>query len=158
MMANSGPARGVVYDAPMASVFTMIINGDLPGHFVWRDDQSVVFLSINPIADGHALVVPIREVDQWTDLTEDECTHLMAVAKRIGDAQKVEITPERVGLMIAGFEVPHTHLHVVPMNSMAQLDFAHANPNPDQSQLDEHLASLRAALDEAGHSSTVSLR
>jgi len=150
-MANSGPARGVVYDAPMASVFTMIINGDLPGHFVWRDDQSVVFLSINPIADGHALVVPIREVDQWTDLTEDECTHLMAVAKRIGDAQKVEFTPERVGLMIAGFEVPHTHVHVIPINTMADMDFANAAQSVDHDELAGFATRLRAQLESAGH-------
>lgn len=130
----------------MASVFTMIINGDLPGHFVWRDDTCVVFLSINPIADGHALVVPIREVDQWTDLTEPECVHLMTVAKRVADAQKVVFTPARIGLMIAGFEVPHTHVHVIPINTMSDMDFAHAATEVDHEQLAAFAESIKSAL------------
>lgn len=135
----------------MASVFTMIINGDLPGHFVWRDEQCVVFLSINPIAAGHCLVVPIREVDQWTDLTEGECTHLMAIAKRIGDAQKVEFDPARVGVMIAGFEVPHTHVHVIPMESMADLDFANAAQEVDHAELATIAGNLRVRLQDANY-------
>lgn len=150
-MPTAGHRPERVYDAAMASVFTMIINGDLPGHFVWRDEQCVVFLSINPIADGHALVVPVREVDQWTDLTEDECTHLMAVAKRVGDAQKVEFSPARVGLMIAGFEVPHTHLHVIPIDTMADLDFANAAESVDHGELATFAGRLRAQLRSAGH-------
>lgn len=124
----------------------MIINGDLPGHFVWRDETCVVFLSINPIHDGHALVVPIREVDQWTDLTEAECVHLMAVAKRVADAQKQVFSPGRIGLMIAGFEVPHTHVHVIPIDTMADMDFANAAATVDHDQLAAFAQSLTAAL------------
>lgn len=130
----------------MASVFTMIINGDIPSRMLYEDDICVSFLDVRPLAPGHALVVPKAEVDQWTDLDADTATHLMSVAHRIGNAQKAVFSPARVGLMIAGFEVPHTHLHVVPMNSMAQLDFANANTDPDQAALDEHHAALKAAL------------
>jgi len=135
----------------MASVFTMIINGDLPGHFVWRDEQCVVFLSINPIAAGHALVVPTREVDQWTDLDEHECTHLMAIAKRVGDAQQLEFSPQRIGLMIAGFEVPHTHVHVIPIDTMADLDFANAVQDVDHGELAGIAERLRSRLTAAGY-------
>lgn len=124
----------------------MIINGDLPGHFVWRDETCVVFLSINPINDGHALVVPIREVDQWTDLTEDECTHLMAVAKKVADAQKSVFAPGRIGLMIAGFEVPHTHVHVIPIDTMAHMDFANAATTVDHDRLAGFAEAITAAL------------
>lgn len=150
-MRNDRFARGssltdAAYDAAMASVFTMIIDGDLPGHFVHRDDVCVVFLSINPIADGHALVVPRAEVDQWTDLDEATCTHLMAVAKRVADAQKVIFSPARIGLMIAGFEVPHTHVHVIPIDTMADMDFANAAASVDHDQLAAYATSLADAL------------
>ena len=101
------------------------------------------FLDVRPLAPGHALVVPREEIDQWTDLSSATATHLMAVAHRIGQAQKAVFTPARIGLMIAGFEVPHAHVHVVPMNSMAQLDFVNADESPDQDLLDQHFAALQ---------------
>lgn len=112
----------------MATIFTRIINGDIPGTFVHRDETCVAFMDINPINTGHVLVVPIVEVDHWLDLDDATTTHLMTVAKRIGDAQKAAFDCARVGLMIAGFDVPHTHLHVIPMDSMDHLSFANASP------------------------------
>ena len=134
----------------MASVFTMIINGDIPGEFVWRDDRCVAFLSINPITPGHTLIVPREEVDHWIDLDEALATHLMAVAHRIGTVQQAVFTPERIGLIVAGFEVPHTHLHVLPITRMADLDFKNAASAPG----DDFAAvadRLRTALAAAGH-------
>jgi len=134
----------------MPSVFTMIITGDIPGEFVWRDDRCVAFLSINPITPGHTLVVPREEVDHWVDLDEDLAAHLMAVAHRIGVVQQDVFAPERIGLMIAGFEVPHTHLHVLPITGMGDLDFKNAAAGPD----DDFAAvadRLRTALAAAGH-------
>ncbi len=130
----------------MASVFTMIMNGEIPSRMLHEDDICVSFLDVRPLAPGHTLVVPRVEVDQWTDLDVATATHLMLVAHRIGTAQKAVFSPARVGLMIAGFEVPHTHVHVVPMHSMAELDFSNADTDPDQNALDEHLAAMRAAL------------
>jgi len=118
----------MAYYLAVATIFTRIINGDIPGTFVHRDEQCVAFMDINPINTGHVLVVPLVEVDHWLDLDEATTTHLVTVAKRIGDAQKAAFGCERVGLMIAGFDVPHTHLHVVPMESMAHLSFANASP------------------------------
>lgn len=130
----------------MATIYTRIIDGDIPGRFIWQDDVCVSFLDIRPLARGHALVVPRAEVDQWTELPAETATHLMGVAQRVGRAQKTLLQPARVGLMIAGFEVPHVHIHVVPMNSMAALDFSQANTNPDQADLDQLQADLEAEL------------
>lgn len=130
----------------MASIFTMIINGEIPSRMLVEDERCVAFLDVRPLAPGHALVVPRQEIDQWTDLSGDTAAHLMSVAHRIGQAQKAVFSPARIGLMIAGFEVPHAHVHVVPMNSMAQLDFANADSSPDQDALDQQLMALKAEL------------
>jgi len=137
----------------MPSVFSMIINGDLPGHFLWSDEVCVSFLSINPITDGHALVVPRAEVDQWTDVEVGQASHMMGVAHHIGNAVKAVFSPERTGLMIAGFEVPHTHLHVMQLNTMADMSFANAAATVDHAQLAEFAGSLRSALTAAGTTS-----
>ena len=125
----------------MASVFTMIIEGDIPGHFVHKDDRCVAFLSIEPLAPGHTLVVPIAEVDHWIDLDPELASHLMLVAQRIAKAIDSVYQPTKVGLMIAGLEVPHVHLHVTQMNSVTDLDFASARRAEDS-----ELAEIAAAL------------
>ncbi len=112
----------------MASVFSMIIEGDLPAHFVYRDDVCVAFLSIEPLREGHVLVVPIVEVDHWLDLDKDTIDHLMAVAHRIAGALQHAYPSEKVGLMIAGLEVPHVHIHLVPIDAATDLDFSNATP------------------------------
>lgn len=142
----------------MASIFSKIIDGQIPARMLWEDETCVSFLDVRPLSPGHALVVPRQETDLWTELGAPTAARLTTVAHAIGRAQMTVFAPARIGLMIAGFEVPHTHLHVVPMNSMADLDFTHANPNPDETALDEHLAQLRTELAEAGHSSDVSRR
>lgn len=143
--------REPAYDVVMASVFSLIINGDLPGHHLWSDDVCVSFLSINPITDGHALVVPRAEVDQWTDLDADIAAHLMTVSHHVGVAIKTVFSPERIGLMIAGFEVPHTHLHVLQLNNMGDMSFANAASSVDHGELASFAESLRSALEAAGH-------
>ncbi len=130
----------------MASVFTRIIEGELPGRFVWRDERSVAFLSIAPIRPGHVLVVPIEEVDHWIDLEPDLAAHLMVVSRTIARAQQAAFRPARVGLMIAGLEVPHTHLHLVPIGSERDLDFANADHDPDPAALDDAAERIRQAL------------
>ena len=130
----------------MPSIFTRIITGEIPARFVWTDDVCVAFLDVRPLAHGHVLVVPRIEVDQWTDLDAATAAHLMTVAHRIGQAQKTLLDPARVGLMIAGFEVPHVHVHVVPINGMGDLDFTNAETDPDQAALDELRQQLATAL------------
>ena len=130
----------------MPSVFTRIMNGELPGRFVYSDDRCAAFLTIAPITPGHTLVVPREEVDHWTDLDPELAAHLFVVAQRVGRALKAAFSPARVGLVIAGLEVPHTHLHVVGVDTMADLDFARADPHVDPTALDEAAERLRTAL------------
>ncbi len=128
------------------SIFTRIFNGEIPGRIVWRDHRCVVMVDIRPLATGHVLVIPIEQVDQWTDVDPDLAAHLFAVAHRVGGVQKKLFSCARVGLMIAGFEVPHTHLHLVPMNSMTNLDFSTADPDVPPAVLDKVAKQLEAAL------------
>lgn len=134
----------------MTTVFTRIINGEIPGRFVWRDDLCVAFLSINPLKHGHVLVVPIEPVDHWLDLDATTASHCALVAQQIGRAQMQAFAPTRVGLMIAGLEVPHVHWHVVPIDGVHDLDFANAETDPDPADLDAAADALRASLRDLG--------
>ncbi|MFM7537222.1 MAG: HIT family protein [Acidimicrobiales bacterium] len=134
----------------MATVFTAIIEGRIPGTFVWRDEQCVAFLSINPIAPGHTLVVPRAEVDHWIDLPAATVAHLHVVGQVIGQAQMQAFPCERIGTIIAGFEVPHTHLHVIPTRSMRDLSFANAAATVGREELEANAAALRRALEALG--------
>jgi diadenosine tetraphosphate (Ap4A) HIT family hydrolase len=130
----------------MATVFTHIIEGRIPGTFVWKDEVCVAFLSINPIAPGHTLVVPRREVDQWLDLTRAESAHLYEVSRVIGLAQRDIFPCERVGLIVAGFEVPHTHVHVIPTRNMADLSFSNAAASVGRDELESNAEAIRVRL------------
>jgi histidine triad (HIT) family protein len=149
---GGGNAQGLVpvggEAAPMSTVFTKILTGEWSGHFVYRDDRCAAFLSINPIRPGHTLVVPVQEVAHWVDLDPDTNAHLMKVAQKVGKAQMSVFQPERIGMIIAGFEVPHTHLHVVPVSSEGQLSFAHAAQSVDQAELAAIAARLSQALED----------
>ena len=140
----------------MTTLFSKIIAGDIPGRFVWRDDEVVAFLTINPITPGHTLVVPVAEVDHWIDLPDALAGRCMAVARVIGEAQMAAFSPTRIGLIIAGLEVPHTHLHLIPIDSEADLSFAKADPAPDPSSLDGVAERLRTALRDLGRSEVAS--
>ena len=134
----------------MPSVFTLIINGELPGRFVWKDERAVAFLSINPIRPGHVLVVPRDEIDHWIDLPEDLAAHLMTVSRSIGQALQQAFSPEKVGVMIAGLEVPHVHVHLIPIEGLGDLNFANADPDPEPAALDAAAGAVRAALKALG--------
>ncbi|MDQ2075500.1 HIT family protein [Marinimicrobium sp. ABcell2] len=134
----------------MASVFSKIIAGDIPGHFVWKDDKAVAFMTIQPIREGHVLVIPREEVDQWDDLAPELVSHLFLVSQKISRALKEAYPARRVGLMVAGLEVPHTHIHLVPMDSMADLSFEHARQAEGEA-LAEAARRIRAVLTAQGH-------
>lgn len=129
----------------MASVFTLIMAGKIPGHFVYEDDTAVAILTIQPIREGHVLVIPRAEIDQWSDLPVATAAHLMEVSHKIANALKTIFPCTRIGLMIAGLEVPHTHIHLVPIDSMDDLNFAFAK-NADQQALQNTAEKIRAAL------------
>lgn len=134
----------------MASIFTQIINGDLPGHFVWRDDVAVAIMTIAPIKPGHCLVIPVEEINHWDDVPADVSAHLMGVASKVAKAQKQVYSPKRVGVMVAGIEVPHTHYHLVPINEIADLDFA-LQKQAEPEDLAAEAAKLRQALVALGY-------
>jgi histidine triad (HIT) family protein len=134
----------------MASIFTRIIDGELPGVFVWRDDRCVAFLSINPMHPGHTLVVPREEVDHWIDLEPELSAHVFAVAQTIGRAQDRALGARRIGVLIVGDEVPHVHVHVVPFDSAGELSFARADPNPSPGSLEAAAEKIRGALRDLG--------
>ena len=134
----------------MPTIFSRIISGELPGRFVWRDERAVGFLSIEPMRPGHVLVVPRDEVDHWIDLDPDLAAHLFLVAQQIGLAQRLEWNPTRVGVLIVGEEVPHVHIHVVPINSVGELSFANIDRSPSADALDDAADRLRVRLRELG--------
>jgi histidine triad (HIT) family protein len=134
----------------MPTVFTRIIDGELPGTFVWRDPDVVAFLSINPVQPGHTLVVPHAEIDHWIDLEPPLAQHLTLVAQTIGRAQARVYQPLKVGLLIAGLEVPHVHLHVIPINhgeADVHLDRA-TTASPEQLAIESE--RIRTALRDLG--------
>ena len=130
----------------MPSIFSRIIAGEIPGTFVHRDDRCVAFMSINPLARGHVLVVPIDEVDHWIDAPDDLVTHLFAVAHRIGRAQQAAFECTRVGVIVAGYEVPHAHIHVIPTDDMSQLSFANAATSIDRDDVEAAAAQIREGM------------
>lgn len=141
----------------MTTIFSRIIRGEIPGTFVWRDDPDlenavVAFMSINPMARGHALVVPVAEIDHWIDADPALSARLFEVARAIGVAQERAFGCERVGVVIAGYEVPHAHIHVIPTNTMNELSFANAATNFDPADLEAAAEAIRAELRADGHS------
>lgn len=139
----------------MSTVFTKIIAGQIPGRFVWADDVCVVFATIAPITDGHMLVVPREEVDQYTGAPDELLAHLSVVAKKVGQAQRAVWDAPRAAVLVAGFEVPHLHIHVLPAWDEASLRFDNARSDVPGEQLDGAAEKLRAALRDAGHGANV---
>ncbi|MEP9395428.1 MULTISPECIES: HIT family protein [Gordonia] len=139
----------------MSSVFTKIINGELPGRFVWRDGQAVAFLTIEPVTPGHVLVVPRKEVDHWEQMDTASFTHLADVAQKVGRAVREAFDAPRMGLLIAGLEVPHVHIHVFPALSMDTFDLGNARKDITPEQLDADADKIRAALRATGYTEYV---
>ena len=134
----------------MASVFSKIIAGELPGRFVWADETVVAFLTIAPVAMGHTLVVPRAEVDNWQDIDPALFAHCSEVAQYLGKAVVSAFDAPRAGLLIAGFEVDHVHLHVFPAADMSGFDLALANPDQDPAAMDAAAVKIRGALRALG--------
>ena len=142
----------------MATLFTRIIDGEIPGRFVWSDEVCVAFATIAPITEGHVMVVPRTEVDRFTAAPDELLAHLMSVAKVIGAAQETAFGAPRAALLVAGFEIPHLHLHVLPAWGEAELSFANAKHDTPGERLDEAMETLREALRAAGHADHVPVR
>lgn len=139
----------------MSTVFTKIIAGQLPGRFVWSEPDLVAFTSIAPITAGHTLIVPRAEVSQFTDAPADLFARLNHVAQIIGRAQKQAWDAPRAALLIAGFEVPHLHLHVLPAWGESELSFDNAKTDVPAAEMDRDAELLRAALRAVGEGENV---
>lgn len=135
----------------MTTIFTKIIQKELPGTFVWEDDRYVAVMSINPLRPGHVLVIPREEVAHWLDLDPDLLHHLNAVAQSIGLAIQQVYDPARVGSIYAGLEVPHVHQHLLPIDALEDLDFANAAAEVERADLEAEALKIRAALCDLGY-------
>jgi histidine triad (HIT) family protein len=129
------------------SLFSRIIDGELPGRFVYQDPAVVAFLTVAPVRPGHTLVVPRVEIDDWLDLDTDTHEALFRASQVVGRAVARAYPSRKVALVALGLEVPHVHLHLIPINSESDVDFALADRNPDPVALDDAAARIRAALD-----------
>ena len=129
----------------MASIFSRIIAGEIPSFKIAEDERCFAFLDINPIVYGHTLVIPKKEVDYYFDLDDEYLSHLNVFAKKIAHALRQEVDCIRIGVMIAGLEVPHAHIHLVPMQSIGDLSFR--NPRPEISK--EKMAALAEKVSKA---------
>lgn len=119
----------------MASLFTKIINREIPGHIVAEDDQFIAFLDIMPLVSGHTLVVPKKEVDYIFDHDNATLEAMMVFAKKVAVAIKKQIPCKRVGIAVIGLEVPHTHMHLVPLNTMDDINFTRPKLKPTAEEL-----------------------
>ncbi|MCT9870211.1 HIT family protein [Paenarthrobacter aurescens] len=139
----------------MSTLFTKIINGEIPGRFVWKDEEVVAFLTIAPLTHGHTLVVPRQEVDSWTHASPELLAKVMDVAQSIGKVQEKLFEAKRVGVLMEGFEVEHLHVHVWPAYSTADFEVHNVDHNPDPAIMDATAVKLRAALRSAGHGDAI---
>lgn len=139
----------------MPTLFTRIIAGEIPGRFVWQDDDVVAFLTIAPITPGHTLVLPREEIEHWLEADAGTLSKVMAVAQTIGQAQEKAFGAKRVGVLLEGYEVPHLHVHVWPTQSPADFDIRRVEQAPDPAAMDAAAEALRGALRDAGHGACV---
>lgn len=108
----------------MASLFTRIVRGEIPCHKVGENDRFLAFLDINPLRAGHTLVVPKLEVDRFFDLPEEELAAIMPFAREVASRIQRVVPCDRIGIAVIGLEVPHAHVHLVPLDRMSDMDFA----------------------------------
>ncbi len=147
-MIRPGPAtRGNT----VATIFTQIINGEEPARFVWRDSRCVAFLSAYPLRPGHTLLVPIEEVDHWIDLDDDLARHLISIAQILGRVLQETFRPKKVGLLIGGLDVPHVHTHLVPIETVHDLDYDQQATDPSGAALDDALERIGVTLRSLGY-------
>jgi histidine triad (HIT) family protein len=129
----------------MPTIFTRIVNGEIPCHKLYEDDRCLSFLDLRPINPGHALVIPKQEIDYIFDVPDELLQHMITVAKQVAHAIDQAVPCQRVGVIVAGLEVPHAHIHLVPINGIGDINFAHAvDATPDE--LAATAEAIRAAL------------
>ena len=130
----------------MASIFTKIIKSEIPGHIIAEDERYIAFLDINPLVLGHTLVVPKLEVDYIYDLDDDTIAGINVFAKKVALAIKTAVSCKRIGIAVIGLEVPHAHIHLVPMNRTDDLNFTRPKLTPSKEELASIAEKIKKAL------------
>lgn len=131
----------------MASIFTKIVNGEIPSYKIAEDTQFYAFLDINPLAKGHTLVVPKKETDYIFDIDDSTLAAMMVFAKKVGLAIEANIPCKRIGMAVLGLEVPHAHIHLIPINTVYDIDFKQAKLKLDQKELEEIATKIRRTFE-----------
>lgn len=132
----------------MPTIFSKIIAGEIPCYKVAEDDEFLSFLDIRPIVYGHTLVIPKKEIDYYFDLDDETLGRMNTFAKKIASILKQEINCLRIGVMIAGLEVPHAHIHLIPMNSIGDLSFTNERPSFPVEEMKTLADRLTSAFNE----------
>ncbi len=130
----------------MASIFSRIIAGEIPSYRIAEDERYYAFLDINPLAPGHTLVVPKKEVDYLFDVDDETLSGLLPFAKKVGRAIEKTVPCERIGLTVIGLEVPHAHVHLIPINGIHDMDFSKAKLDMAPERMEALAAKIRSAL------------
>ena len=131
----------------MSSLFSKIVAGKVPAHFVAKSKDYVAFLDINPLHEGHTLVVPKQEIDYIFDQSKDILSGLLPFAQKVAKAIEQVVLCKRIGLAVLGLEIPHTHLHLVPIHSLSDLDFAKPRVSCTQAQFSDLAARIREIVE-----------
>jgi histidine triad (HIT) family protein len=131
----------------MPSIFTRIINREIPAYIVAEDDKHIAFLDINPLMKGHTLVVPKREEDVFFELKDHELSDLIIFAKRVAAAIKATISCNRIGVSVIGLEVPHAHVHLIPISTMGDINFAKPKLSLSKEELILIAEKIKAAFE-----------
>jgi histidine triad (HIT) family protein len=132
----------------MPSIFSRIINGEIPAWKVAESEHFLAFLDVNPLAKGHTLIVPKVETDYFFDLSDEEISGIMLFSKKVASALRSTLPCLRIGMSVIGLEVPHAHVHLVPLNSMGDINFSNSRLNLSAEEMEAVAASIRSAYDK----------
>jgi histidine triad (HIT) family protein len=132
----------------MPSIFSRIINGEIPAWKVAESERFLAFLDVNPLAKGHTLIVPKLETDYFFDLSDEEISGIMLFSKKVASALRSTLPCLRIGMSVIGLEVPHAHVHLVPLNSMGDINFSNSRLNLSAEEMEAIAASIRSAYDK----------
>ena len=135
----------------MASIFSKIVSRDIPAHILAENDHFLAFLDINPLVDGHALVIPKKEVDYLFDLDNDTLSDILVFAKGVAQAIESVVECERIGVTVIGLEVPHAHVHLIPINNVGDMNFERMKLSPTSGELAEMAKKISTAYKAVGH-------
>ena len=129
------------------TIFTKIINGEIPSYKILEEEKHIAFLDVRPLKEGHVLCVPKKETDYIFDLTDSELSELMLFSKKVATALKKSIACNRIGVAVIGLEVPHTHVHLVPIDKLSDLNFEQKRPEFSQEEFQKMAEKIRQNFD-----------